>query len=306
MDGRNTSKRAYAARNSFDSSEVIIELDKMEGHSVVGLSSRESRTDADAKASITNLEIPSVDDLEREMLAASDPSVGEAQQPQARARQPHPGSDITIETKKPAPRDSAKHRFDELKINFLARYGAAAVKSILFVGTSRGDGASTAAYSFAQSLAQDLDVRVLFIAADLRVAPPAENKTHSGLSNLAKSADQLPLPALHGNVHVLPSGHNYADPAVLFQSKRFQSFMAHVSKQYDYIVIDGPPLDEAPESVALCTRVDGVILVVDAQRTRRKIALRAKTRVQEVGGKLIGMVLNRRKYYVPGWLYKLI
>ena len=211
-----------------------------------------------------------------------------------------------VELKEPAQRGSVKHRFDELKINFLARYGKDAVKAVLFLGTTRGDGTSTAAFNFAQSLAQDRDARVMYINGDLRAPSAVTSTTDAGLSNLAESEVYVPPTALHGNVHVLPSGRNYADPAVLFQSKRFRSFMAQVSQQFDYVIVDGPPLDEAPESVALCTHVDGVILTIDAQRTRRRTALRAKLRVEQVGGRLLGVVLNRRKYYVPDWLYKLI
>jgi capsular exopolysaccharide synthesis family protein len=208
----------------------------------------------------------------------------------------------------PARRDSAKYRFDELKINFLARYGGDAVKSILYVGISRGDGASTVAFKFAKSLAEDADARVLLINADLRAPWSAFNMTDpaqtSGRRGVVHWRPGAPLPTVQGNLDVLPGGRGYVDPAVLFPSKRFSTFMAQMAQKFDYVVVDGPPLDEAPESIALSTQVDGVILVINAQRTRRKIALRAKQQIGEVGGKLLGVVLNRRKYYVPSWLYK--
>jgi capsular exopolysaccharide synthesis family protein len=212
-------------------------------------------------------------------------------------------SPTVIETDEPTTRGSVKYRFDELKVNFLARYASKAVKAVLFLGTTRGDGASTVAFNFAQSLARDLDTRVMFVSADLR-APSLDG---IGLSNLPETDEvYIPPTALHGNVHVLPSGRNYADPAALFQSKRFNAFMSRVSEQFDYVVLDGPPLDEAPEAIALSTRVDGVILTIDSQRTRRRTAVRAKARIEQVGGNLLGVVLNRRKYYVPDWLYRLL
>ena len=93
---------------------------------------------------------------------------------------------------------------------------------------------------------------------------------------------------------------------MLFQSKRFRAFMAQCRQQYDYIVVDGPPLDEAPESIALCTNVDGVILVLDARCTHHRIAAWAKNRIEQAGGTVLGVALNRRKFYIPRWLYKLI
>jgi Mrp family chromosome partitioning ATPase len=214
----------------------------------------------------------------------------------------------TIEAKHAVPRGSTKYHFDELKMNFLARYAGDSVKSVLFVGTARGDGASTAAFYFARSLAQDIDSRVLFINADLR-GPPSEltgSACNAGIASLGEAEAVAPRPTRQGNLHVLPGGRGYADPAVLFQSKRFDTFMAQVSEQFDYVILDAPPLEEAPESIALSAKVNGVMLVIDAQRARATIALRTKQRIQEVGGRLLGIVLNRRQYYIPAWLYERI
>ena len=310
MDNNPSTRRSYAAGNRLDASERTTQDEKMPIRVVAELHVRARN---ELQSALATIDIPLVSEVEREaqedhaapVLLRS--SARREAEPRYERAEPRPVSEeFTIEIKRPAALDSAKHRFDELKINFLTRYPSPAVKSILFLGTSRGDGASTAAFNFAQSLAQDTDTRVLLISADLRGPASNHGRIDAGLSSLAESGAHAPAPALQGNVHVLPSGRGYADPAVLFQSKRFQTFMAQVSSQFDYIVLDGPPLNEAPESIALCSRVDGVILVIDAQRTRRKIALRAKQRVQEIGGKLLGVVLNRRKYYVPGWLYKLM
>jgi capsular exopolysaccharide synthesis family protein len=221
-----------------------------------------------------------------------------------------PGVDIKtafVERQRPSQRGTAKHAFDELKVNLLTRYSEEAMKSVLFLGISRGTGVSTAAYNFARSLAQDAEARVLLINADLRnVSPPDHTAAPSkGLANIPEGDHQVLLPARQDNIHVLPCGSDCADPAVLFQSRRFTEFLGEMSKQYDYVVLDGPPIDEAPESIALSSKVDGVILVIDASRTRGKIALRAKKRIEESGGRLLGAVLNRRRYYVPDWLYRM-
>lgn len=205
----------------------------------------------------------------------------------------------------------AKRHIDELKVNFLARYAGQAVKTILVVGTARGDGASTVAQNFAASLAQDTDRQVLFVNADTHPAGKiSKRKTPDpmagGLAVLAQPGSSQPMPVQLGSLHVMPSGLGLSDPATFFQSKRFNAFIAEMTPRFDYIVIDGPPLDDAPESLALSASVDGVILVLDAQRTRRKTALRAKKRIEDLGGKVVGVVLNRREYFVPKWLYRRI
>lgn len=205
----------------------------------------------------------------------------------------------------------AKRHIDELKVNFLARYAEQEVRTILVVGTARGDGASTVAQNFAASLAQDTDRQVLFVNADTHPAGKiARRKTPDpvagGLAVLAQPGSNQPMPVQLGSLHVMPSGLGLSDPATFFQSKRFNAFITEMTPRFDYIVIDGPPLDDAPESLALSASVDGVILVLDAQRTRRKTALRAKKRIEDLGGKVVGVVLNRREYFVPKWLYRRI
>jgi capsular exopolysaccharide synthesis family protein len=224
------------------------------------------------------------------------------------ARQRRDKSDLDaarVEAKRVAAVGSVKHWFDELKINFLARHNDN-VKSVLFLGISRGAGASTAALNFARSLAQDIDARVLLINADFRDPSASIDTAAYGLINFVESPNVAPAPVLQGHLHVVPCGRGYADPAVLFQSKRFRAFLGQCKQQYDYVVIDGPPLDEAPESIALCSNMDGVMLVLDAGHTHRRIALRAKSRIEQAGGTILGVVLNRRRFYIPNWLYKLI
>jgi capsular exopolysaccharide synthesis family protein len=253
-----------------------------------------------------NLEAQSLSAEPSEIEPYGEPE-GKAPQPETDTEWQDPGPRVEPEPVAPS---ALKHRFDELKIHFLARYAGDSVKSVLIIGSARGDGASTVAYNFAASLAQDADVRVLLINADMRTPTRSASRIDAsptpGLAVLARAETDAPVPARRGNLHVLPSGRGHVDPAVLFQSKRFDAFMAQVCQQFDFVVVDGPPLEGGPEAIALSAKLDGVILVIDAQHTRRKTALRTKQRIEEVGGRVLGVVLNRRRYFVPRWLYEKI
>jgi Mrp family chromosome partitioning ATPase len=74
--------------------------------------------------------------------------------------------------------------------------------------------------------------------------------------------------------------------------------------KFDYVILDAPPVPAFPECLVLCAKVDGVVLVVESGKTRRQVALRARKQVEEVGGKVLGVVLNKRKYYIPEWIYR--
>jgi Mrp family chromosome partitioning ATPase len=54
----------------------------------------------------------------------------------------------------------------------------------------------------------------------------------------------------------------------------------------------------------ICAKVDGVIMVVESGKTREQVAVRAKKELEEAGGKVLGVVLNKRKFHIPEWIYR--
>ena len=107
-----------------------------------------------------------------------------------------------------------------------------------------------------------------------------------------------------GNLSVITAGSKLTGAVSLFESERFNKFLTAVRAVYDYIILDGPPVPSFSEARVICSKVDGVVLVVEAGKTREQVAVRAKKELEEAGGKVLGMVLNRRKYYIPEWIYK--
>ena len=74
--------------------------------------------------------------------------------------------------------------------------------------------------------------------------------------------------------------------------------------EFDYILLDSAPLPNFAEARVLCKRVDGVVLVIESGKIRRQVALRAKKELEDAGAHILGVVLNKRKYHIPEWLYK--
>jgi len=73
---------------------------------------------------------------------------------------------------------------------------------------------------------------------------------------------------------------------------------------FNHTLLDCPPLSDSAEAPYLASQVDGVVLVVEADITRRDQILRARHVIEMGGGKLVGMVLNKRRHLVPEWLYR--
>jgi Mrp family chromosome partitioning ATPase len=72
--------------------------------------------------------------------------------------------------------------------------------------------------------------------------------------------------------------------------------------EFDYSLIDCPSLGESGDLLSLAPFVDGVILIVEANRTRREQILQAERAIEAAQGKMLGHILNKRTNEVPGWI----
>lgn len=75
---------------------------------------------------------------------------------------------------------------------------------------------------------------------------------------------------------------------------------------YDLVIIISPALMDDAFGAALSNLVDGSIMIVEAERTRGPVVSNVIETIEKNGGKVIGSVLNKRRYYIPQWLYKLL
>ncbi len=207
---------------------------------------------------------------------------------------------------------SSLEGFEMLKTNFLTRYPGQSVKTILFSGVSDGSGASTLAAGFAAGLAKDSNTKVLLIDANFRrpnLHRLFEMPINEGLFDLLNKKEQMAFEIRRkGNDHlyVLTSGGTVANPTQLFKLSRFQRFIEKVRSNLDYVIIDSPSALAYPDAQMICPKLDGVVLVVEAGKTKRPVALRAKKIIEDAGGRILGTILNKREYYIPEWLYKRI
>jgi len=70
------------------------------------------------------------------------------------------------------------------------------------------------------------------------------------------------------------------------------------------IIVDSPPASMFPDGPAIVSRLDGVILVVEAEKTRWHVALSVKEKILKSGGNILGIVFNKRRLYIPEFIYR--
>ncbi len=96
------------------------------------------------------------------------------------------------------------------------------------------------------------------------------------------------------------------NPVSILDSKIMKDFIKQVREDYDLVLIDSAPFREVKDAAIISTYMDGVIVVVNERKTRRHVVKHALGSLKARKANLIGVVLNNRKYVIPGFIYNRI
>jgi capsular exopolysaccharide synthesis family protein len=170
-------------------------------------------------------------------------------------------------------------------------------KVIQVTSPNPGDGKSTLAANLAVSIAQS-GKRTLLIDGDLRkprvhkvFGIPAEVGLASVIVGEAEPGDAVQESAVP-NLFLLPSGPIPPNPAELLTSQRFKELLALLREQYDFVIVDTPPLLAVTDPSVVAAQVDGVLLTIRRTKNDRPPAERARSILSTLGVNVIGVVIN--------------
>jgi capsular exopolysaccharide synthesis family protein len=161
-----------------------------------------------------------------------------------------------------------------------------------------GDGKTTTAINLAGALAQGADARVVLIDADLRRSAvhrclgmtEARRGLADAILDTSLTLVDVVRPCPPFNLSVLPAGAPTPSPYELLKSPRLGQLLEEARLQYDYVVVDTPPLVPLPDCRIIGKHVDGFLVVVRAHKTRTRMFDEA-ARVLE-SSKVLGVVFN--------------
>lgn len=160
-----------------------------------------------------------------------------------------------------------------------------------------GEGKSTTLFNLAYVCAQ-LGDKVLIVDSDLR--RPVQHRilgvsNRFGLTNvlmrdvpIEETIKTTSVP----NLHFLPSGKLPRTSLGLLDSQRMRELVKNLKARYDYVFFDSPPIMGVTDASILASEVDGVLLVVQYRKYPKIITSRAKRMIENVGGNVLGVVLN--------------
>ena len=198
-----------------------------------------------------------------------------------------------------APTTFAAEQYRALRHLIEQLHKSAELSVVAVSSPGAADGKTTTAINLAGALAQAPDARVLLVDTDLRRAALAthlglEDRERPGLvdvildANLSLAAVAQVCPQF--NMSVLPAGRLSTAPYEVLKSPRVGELLAEARRRYDYVVLDTPPVVQFPDCRVIGKWADGVLMVVAAHRTARKLLDEALNIME--AAKIVGFVFN--------------
>ncbi|MFH1563003.1 MAG: CpsD/CapB family tyrosine-protein kinase [Nitrospirota bacterium] len=184
------------------------------------------------------------------------------------------------------------------------------LKTILITSATQGEGKSVVSSNLALGFAMVNEMKTVFIDTDL-YHPRIHN-----IFNLIKSPglseillDECPLDsALRKldikNLNIIPNGKSSTSTSMLLGSDKMGELITHLKGLFDIILIDSAPVMSSSDPLVLCPYVDGVILVIESEKTQREVIQRAKLSIESTQTKILGVVLNKKEYILPHYIYE--
>lgn len=169
--------------------------------------------------------------------------------------------------------------------------------ALVVTSPNPNEGKTTLSINIAISLALN-GRKVVLVDADLR-KPQMHNifqqPSQPGLSNFLSGnagAEEILRPTEVPDLYFIPSGAIPPSPAELLTSKAFEELLLDLRREFQHVIIDTPPIIEFADGLALSGLVDGVLLVLKHNATRRDAGRLAKQLLDQVNARVIGTVMN--------------
>jgi Mrp family chromosome partitioning ATPase len=108
---------------------------------------------------------------------------------------------------------------------------------------------------------------------------------------------------------VMPAGRaQVTDSLIPYESdlERFRDVLTVLKKKYRYILVDSPPVIPFNDATRICEVTDGVVLVVESERTRSEVVDHALDRLKSAGADILGIILNKREFHIPKGVYRFL
>ena len=197
---------------------------------------------------------------------------------------------------KKMPRSLSAEAYRSLRTSIKFSSSDKLIKTIVVTSSLIGEGKSTVVGNLAYSLNQD-GSRVLVIDCDLRKPSIHENfllSNEKGLTDIlvGKSDLKSVTKKIEESLFLITAGTIPPNPAEILGSSAMEDLIKELSINFDYIILDTPPILPVSDTLLLASKADATLIVVNARKTKEKMVKESYDRLVEARANVIGTILN--------------
>jgi len=179
-----------------------------------------------------------------------------------------------------------------------------------FIGSRSGEGVSTIVREYASMATTRLGKSVLILDAN---QGESDQKHFFRITNNCgwdqavcdpEAMDKAISRIGDSNLYVSGLSRKSSAIPLLFDAYQFKNLIVGLKMRFDLVIFDSSSVSSDTDYTLLAHCADGMLLVVEADKTRCPVAENLKTKIQNSGGNILGMVFNKRHYYIPEFLYR--
>lgn len=183
-------------------------------------------------------------------------------------------------------------------------------RAVLFAGVNEGVGCSQICLLVAETLRSTVSGSICLVEANLRspsLPRMLGTTNHHGLTDAL--VQQGPIrsfarPLEIDDVWLLSCGSLASDSPDILNSDRLKARFEELRAEFDYLLVDAPSLSRYADATALGRVTDGLVLVLEANSTRKETAVMVMESLRAARIKVLGAVLNKRTFPIPESLYR--
>jgi capsular exopolysaccharide synthesis family protein len=182
--------------------------------------------------------------------------------------------------------------------------------AIAFASVKEGEGASTMAFNFASAFAAHSSGTVVLVDGNLKdpvLHHEFEVKKKKGLVDVIAgktTVEDAVTEVIPKKYYFLQAGQTEKDPVAILESRKFSLLVRNLRERYDLIIFDSSSVLGGPGTELIASNMDGLILVVQANRTRWEVARSAKRDLESAHIRVLGAILNKQQFIIPEAIYK--
>ena len=173
------------------------------------------------------------------------------------------------------------------------------IKTITVTSCYPNEGKSDIAFQLAKEIG-NMNKKVLFVDADIRKSSMMNRyQVKSRVSGLTQylsgqvGRNEIFYNTNFPNLDIIFAGPMAPNPSELLEQESFEALMQFERSFYDYVIVDTPPIGSLIDAAVVAKQCDGAILVIESGAVSRKVAEKAKDRLEKSGCRVLGAVLNK-------------